>query len=1045
MSFRASFDGSHQLSTFSANFVLHQGQPNVPTPAGHVRVGNALMIEPPPEGFTRVGNAYMELGSLETERDTEYARLDAEFKKEFKDVFSPKSSNKLPHPDAPRHRIVLKDPKKPINGRLLRVPRRYYTAMREFITENIACGRLRPSSSSIASGTFMVPKKDPKARPRTVHDYRMLNENTVKDHTPLPRQDEILESFVTAKVRGKIDMPESYYQTWMSPKDIYKTAIKTPWGLYEWVVMPQGLCNAPATFQRFMNWVLRGYTGVFCSSYIDDIAIYSNSIAEHKRNVRLILQRLREHGIYASAQKSQLFADSIEFLGHRISSKGIEADPVKLDKITNYPTPTSAKDILSFLGLVNYIAMFDFIPGLADYSSILTKLTRKNTVFRWGKPQEEAFQTIKRLARSVQFLQRLNYVSGDPVWLVTDASSKGIGGYVAQGKDWKTARPIGFYSRQYRSAEFNYPTHEQEMLAVVECMKHWYPQLTGTRFEVLTDHAPLRFWKTQRDLSKRQIRWLDFLCDFDFDIKHIPGVTNTAADALSRYPYAQNQQPPEPAEEVNAIVTIEIDPSIKQKIQKGYEDDTFFVPIKEHPEQFPRYEIRDGLIYVDDERLCIPSCKETREALLRQHHDNENHFGFRKTRQGLARQYFWPGLANDVENYVRSCASCIRNKSTTQAPHGYLHPLPIPNERFSDIAMDFVGRLPKSRGFDTLLVITDRLTDYVLIEPLLSTATAEDVAKLVYRTWYRRFGLPKNIVSDRDKLFVSKFWKELHHLLDIKIKLSTSYHPETDGSSERSNKTVIESLRNYVNRRQTDWADHLVHVETAINNSVNATTDYTPTEMIYGSTVRLFPSFRDTTVDTPIPAVAELLEQISESIAIARDNHLAAKTVQTRNVNKKRRQEPKWEVGDMVVLSSHIIRKRLKQAGRSAKFYPRYIGPFKILKAEPETSNYKLELLPKVDFESIHSNFHARVLRPFTANDPTQFPAREPPRPPPVVPEDNQWTVDRIIDHKGRGRTRKFLVKWEGFPESDNEWIVENDVEKSLVDEYFERIRTERQ
>jgi transposase InsO family protein len=141
-------------------------------------------------------------------------------------------------------------------------------------------------------------------------------------------------------------------------------------------------------------------------------------------------------------------------------------------------------------------------------------------------------------------------------------------------------------------------------------------------------------------------------------------------------------------------------------------------------------------------------------------------------------------------------------------------------------AMDFIGPLPKSRGFNTLLVITDRLTDYVMIEPRLGTATAEDVARLDYRTWYRRFGLPKSIVSDRDKLFVSKFWRKLHRLLDIKIKMSTSYHPETDGSSERSNKTVIEFLRHYVNRRQTDWPDHLVHVETAINNSVNATTEY---------------------------------------------------------------------------------------------------------------------------------------------------------------------------------------------------------------------------
>ena len=139
----------------------------------------------------------------------------------------------------------------------------------------------------------------------------------------------------------------------------------------------------------------------------------------------------------------------------------------------------------------------------------------------------------------MRFLQRLDYESGEPIWLVADASNRGVGGYVAQGKDWRTAWQIGFYSRQYRSSESHYPTHEQEMLAVVQCMKHWYPQLTGLQFTVLTDHAPLQHWKTQRDLSKRQLRWLDLLCNFDFDIKYIPGITNMAADALSRYPFAQ--------------------------------------------------------------------------------------------------------------------------------------------------------------------------------------------------------------------------------------------------------------------------------------------------------------------------------------------------------------------------------------------------------------------------------------------------------------------------------------------------------------------------
>src|ERR1700737_993714 len=394
-----------------------------------------------------------------------------------------------------------------------------------------------------------------------------------------------------------------------------------------------------------MNEILREYIGKFCQVYMDDIVIYSDSVEEHKKHISLILQTLRNHDVVASRDKAKLFADRIEFLGHIISSRGIQPTPDKLEKISAFPRPRSVGDIKLFLGLVNYLAQFDYIPGLADHSSILTNLTRKDIPFRWTEEHENAFKTVKKLASTAQLLQRIDYDSGDPIWRVADASNRGVGGYVAQGKDWKTARPIGFYSRQYRSAETNYPTHEQELLAIISCMKHWLPQLTGTRFEVLTDHAPLRHWKTQKDLSKRQIRWLNFLCDFDFDIHYIPGITNTAADALSRYPYAQSASA---NIDINAVSSVHIDPEFIERLTKAYEEDKFFNPIIENPEQYPRFQISDsGLVYVDDGRLCIPRCKVTREALLYHHHDNENHFGIRKTRESLTREYFWPGITKE--------------------------------------------------------------------------------------------------------------------------------------------------------------------------------------------------------------------------------------------------------------------------------------------------------------------------------------------------------------------------------------------------------------
>ena len=983
----------------------------------------------------RAGTAYMKLPTEE-----ELKQLELEVRAEYRDVFSDKLPNKPPPADGPKHRIILKDDKKLIKGRVMRVPNKYLKAFKQWVDEHVKAGRLVPSKSHISSGTFLVPKKDPNAFPRVVHDYRALNENTVKDHTPLPRQEAILERAVNAKVRGKIDFISAYYQHLMFKLDRHKTAILTPWGLYEWTVMPQGLSNAVASWQRYMNWVLKEFVGKFCEVYLDDILIYSNSVEEHARNVRLILETLRRHGLIASKSKSQLFADRIEFLGHYVSSKGLEPDSAKLDKITNFPTPRSVEDIKSFLGLVNYLAMFDFIPGLADQSSVLTGLQRKGVEFKWGDDHQRAFETTKRLCKVVRFLQRLNYESEEPVWLIADASNKGVGGYVAQGKDWKTARPIGFYSRQYRPAEKNYPTHEQEMLAIVECMKHWYPQLMGIRFEVLTDHAPLQHWKTQRMLSKRQLRWIEFLSEFDFDIRHIPGVSNTAADALSRYPFAQ----------VNEVLTVEISPKVIQRIKEAYKDDPFFAPILQNPNHYTKFyePPADGLLFTKTGRLCIPDCKITRETLLQEHHDRENHFGTSKTRSKLASLYFWPTMAADVNKYVHSCSQCLRNKSSTQSPSGLLHPLPIPVDRFDDISMDFIGPLPRSHGFDMLLVITDRLTGYMRAEPTLRTITAKGVAELFHRTWYRQFGLPRTIVSDRDKLFLSHFWRELHRLLGVKIQLSTSYHPQTDGSTERANKTIIESIRQYVNQRHTDWALHLTHVESVFNNSISASMNLAPNELLYGTTVRLFPNIR-ASVESSVPSVKEyldqILERINDAIAIAKDSRLAAKTNQIKYANRHRKEDPIYNVGDLVELDSKNIRRRLKKDGKSAKFYPRYLGPFRITKAEPETSNYTLDLPP--EYGSTHPNFHANLLKPFIANDAKQFPLREPPRPPPIIPEDNQYTVQQLLDHKivGRGRWKKtkFLIRWEGYGQEEDTWEYEEDIHEDLVAEYRRRIEQE--
>jgi hypothetical protein len=795
-----------------------------------------------------------------------------------------------------------------------------------------------------------------------------------------------------------------------------------------------------------MNWILRDYIGKFCAVYIDDIAIWSDSVEEHAEHVRLVLEKLREAGICASIKKSVLFADEVHFLGHVISSRGVQPAETKVDKILAARVPASPSDIKEFLGLVNYIAQF--LPGLSEWSTVLSDLTRKSVDFVWLAEHDEAFCNIKRLTKNYPICKPVDYESPELIMLVADASNRGLGGYFGQGKDYKSMVPAGFHSRAFSPAEKDYPTHDKEMLAIIDCLKKFEPHLIGVKFDILSDHAPLTHWQTQKELSPRQIRWNETLSRFDAKIQHIPGISNSAADALSRYPYVQPREGGEEASNgtsLSPISLVEFDPDILDSIRKCYPDDSLFAPVIKNPERYPLFQINDGLIFFES-RLCIPSNDRiSREKLLKLHHDElGNHFAVDKTRRSLMQDYYWPSIQKDVDLYTKSCVSCGRNKSSTQAPAGFLHSMPIPELRFDELALDFVGPIATSSGFDMILVMTDRLTDYVKLEPTLSTATAKDIAVLVYKSWYRHFGLPKAITSDRDKLFTSNFWKELHKRIKVSLRMSTSFHPETDGSSERSNKTMIEALRHYVNLRHTDWADHLVHVEAAMNNSVNATTGKTPTELVFGAPLRLFPSPRDLAKPTQdVPAVSDYIQRIQDNIALARDRHAAAKTKQTTYANRKRRPDPTYKVGDKAYLETKDLRLHVKQKGRSAKFYGRYVGPFEISKVEPETSNYTLKLPAEYQ---IHPKVHARRIKPAHDNDPTLFPGRVPPEPPPVDAEDNQYIVDAILDHRtiGCGKKREFLVHWEGYSDVEDSWVKEPDIDPEMVKAYFDVLGAEK-
>jgi hypothetical protein len=422
---------------------------------------------------------------------------------------------------------------------------------------------------------------------------------------------------------AKMDMTNSFFQTLVHPDDIKYMAMMTPFGLYEWVVMPMGLRNSPATHQRRMNDALRAHIGTICHVYLDNIIIWSQSLAEHEANVRTILQCLRNVHLYASHKETELFLTEVDFLGHRISERGISPDPRKVERIASWPQPMSATEVCGFLGLVRYLALF--LPGLADLTLILTTLTTKEAEKSWPGWEElhrQAFVRIKDIVLGVDCLTTIDH--NDPgnrkIFVTCDASDRRTGCCVSFGETWESARPVGWDSKQLNSAQCNYPTYEKELLAIVRALEKFRPELLGAAFTVYTDHRTLENFMTQRDLSRRQVRWQEYLAQYDFTIVYIKGEDNTVADALSRLP-DDSSEPTEPIGSINAVLCATADPALLIAIKAGYTEDKFAVRLITNTSTIPGVSVVDGLLYVGD-RLVIPRNGDLREHLFRLAHDN---------------------------------------------------------------------------------------------------------------------------------------------------------------------------------------------------------------------------------------------------------------------------------------------------------------------------------------------------------------------------------------------------------------------------------------
>ncbi|GJT36883.1 putative reverse transcriptase domain-containing protein [Tanacetum coccineum] len=730
-------------------------------------------------------------------------------------------------------------------------------------------------------------------------------------------------------------------------EDISKTAFRTRYGHYEFQVMPFGLTNAPAVFMDLMNRVCKPYLDKFVIVFIDDILIYSKNKQEHEEHLKIILELLKKEELYAKFSKCEFWIPKVQFLGHVIDNKGIHVDPAKIESVKDWASPKTPTEIRQFLGLAGYYRRF--IEGFSKIAKPMTKLTQKKVKFEWGDKQEAAFQLLKQKLCSAPILA---LPEGSEDFIVyCDASKKGLGAVLMQRE-----KVISYASRQLKIHEKNYTTHDLELGAVVFALKIWRHYLYGTKCTVFTDHKSLQHILNQKELNMRQRRWLELLSDYDCDIRYHPGKANVVADALSR----KEREPPLRTE------------ARKPENIKNEDVGGMLIENAKYPEAIRTEKLEprtDGTLCLNG-RSWLPCYGDLRTVIMHESHKSKYsiHPGSEKMYQDVKKLYWWPNMKADIATYVSKCLTCAKVKAEHQRQSGLLVQPEIPQWKWDNITMDFVTKLPKSsQGYDTIWVIVDRLTKSAIFIPMKETDPLEKLARMYLKEVVTRHGIPVSIICDRDPRFASNFWRSLQKALGTSLDMSTAYHPQTDGQSERTIQTLEDMLRACVIDFGNGWVKHLPLVEFSYNNSYHASIKAAPFEALYGRKCRspvCWAEVGEVQLTGP-----EIVQETTEKIIQVKQRMQAARDRQKSYADLKRK-PMEFEVGDKVMLKVSPW-KGVVRFGKRGKLNPRFVGPFKVIKRVGDVA-YKLEL-PE-ELSRVHNTFHVSNLKKCHADEPLAVP-----------------------------------------------------------------------